>query len=46
MDIRTTNDIVSLASLTQTHTKNNFKEIDKPNQTLLEAHDLNNLSSI
>ena len=46
MDIRTTNDIVSLGSLTQTHTKNNFKEIDKPNQTLLEAHDLNNLSSI
>jgi hypothetical protein len=43
-DVRTSNDIVSLGSLTQSHPYNNFNEIEKPNQTLLAAHDLKNLS--
>jgi hypothetical protein len=43
-DVRTSNDIVSLGGLTQSHPYNNFNEIEKPNQTLLAAHDLKNLS--
>ena len=43
-DVRTTNDIISLGSLTQSHPFNNFNEIEKPQQNLLQAHDINNLS--
>ena len=43
-DVRTTNDIVSLGSLTQSHPFHNFNEIEKPQQNLLQAHELNNLS--
>ena len=43
-DTRTTNDIVSLGSLTQSHPFHNFNEIEKPQQNLLQAHDINNLS--
>jgi hypothetical protein len=45
-DVRTTNDIVSLGSITQFHPWGNFKEIEKPNQTILQAHDLSNLSGV
>ena len=43
-DVRTSNDIVSLGSITQNHL-GKFKEIENPNQGLLEAHYLNNLES-
>ena len=43
-DVRTTNDIISLGSLTQSHPFNNFNEIEKTQQNLLQAHDINNLS--
>jgi hypothetical protein len=43
-DIRNSNDIVSLGSVTQNHL-GKFKEIENPNQGLLEAHYLNNLES-
>jgi hypothetical protein len=45
-DIRTSNDIVSLLGLTQFHPFHNFNQIEKPNQTLLEAHELKNLSNL
>ena len=44
-DVRASNDIVSIGSLTQKHL-GAFNNIDKPNQTLLEAHNLKNLSSV
>jgi len=43
-DVRTTNDIVSLGSLTQSHPFHNFNEIEKTQQNLLQAHEINNLS--
>lgn len=43
-DTRTTNDIISLGSLTQSHPFHNFNEIEKPQQNLLQAHEINNLS--
>ena len=43
-DIRTSNDIFSLGQLTQKHPYNNFNQIEKPQQNLLQAHDINNLS--
>ena len=43
-DTITTNDIISLGQLTQSHPFHNFNEIEKPQQNLLQAHEINNLS--
>jgi hypothetical protein len=45
-DVRTSNDIVSLAGLTQSHPYDNFKEINLPKQGIIEAHDLKNLAIV